>query len=79
MQKKFIKKPVMAAEEDDTRLEDLIDSLEDDFDYAISGLHMLDRSGSGNREAGIAIANDLNEKLQSIIANIGKTVGRGED
>lgn len=81
MSKKFTKYPIKAAQDDveDTRLEDIIDTLEDDFDYILSGLSMLDRTGGGNREAGIAIAQDLSDKLQEVIQNIGRTVGRSEE
>jgi hypothetical protein len=39
------KRPVRAAEEGDTRVEDLSSTLKDDFDYALDGFDKLVRSG----------------------------------
>lgn len=63
---------------EDTRLADIIDQLEDDFDYIISGLEKLDRDGRDARESGISVAMQLGEQLNSITAQIADIIG-GEE
>ncbi len=64
-----------AAADEDTRLRDMIDSLEDDFDYIVSGLEKLDRSDRDSRESAIAVATELHEQLNNIIASIADIIG----
>lgn len=71
-----MKRYVKAADEtEDRRLADMIDSLEDDFDYIISGLEKLDRDGKDSRDSGISIANQIHDQLNEITAQIADIIG----
>ncbi len=52
------------------QLEEMIGQIESDFDYALSGLEKLSRSGNADIESGIAIATELSGNIQDIIAQI---------
>jgi hypothetical protein len=74
-----MKRVIMSAEaSEDTRLKDMIDVIEDDFDYAVSGLEKLDRDGGPSRSSGIEVANELHAQLTDIIAQIADIIG-GEE
>ena len=66
---------VAAQENEDNRLADMIDKLEDDFDYIISGLEKLDRSDKSLRESGIQVASQISEQLDAITAQIADIIG----
>ena len=71
-----MKKQIIAAKEnEDTRLEDMLDVLEDDFDYILSGLDKLNREGRESREEGISIAQQLHESLDAITVQIADIIG----
>ncbi len=71
-----MKRYISSAEKsEDTRLADMIDQLEDDFDYIISGLEKLDRSGHEIRESGIELANVIGEQLNTITSQIADIIG----
>ena len=52
------------------QLSEMISQLDDDFEYALSGLEKLSRSGNADIESGIAIATELSGNIQDIIAQI---------
>lgn len=52
------------------QLEEMIGQIKSDFDYALSGLEKLSRSGNADIESGIAIATELSGSIQDIIAQI---------
>lgn len=70
-----MKRQIIAAEGEDTRLEDMMDVLEDDFDYIISGLDKLNRDGRESRADGISVAQELHESLDAIISRIADILG----
>jgi len=71
-----MKKYIRAAEEkEDTRLADIIDQLEDDFDYIIGGLEKLDRDGGESRQSGIQVAMEIGNQLNSITSQIADIIG----
>ena len=63
-------KPIKAAEGDDSKLVLALDGLKADFDYIISGLEMLDRSGAEAANNGLIIAEGLQATLQDVIGQI---------
>lgn len=67
---KLRKRSIMAAAEDDSKLAQLMDQLEDDFDYVIAGLEKLDRTGATESNQGLIIAESLSEALQSAVSQI---------
>ena len=52
------------------QLSEMISQLDDDFEYALSGLEKLSRSSNADIESGIAIATELSGSIQDIIAQI---------
>lgn len=76
--KKYLK-PVQAAEDSTVdRLDAAIDELNDDFDYIISGLEKLGRSGANGENDALVIAENLQASLNTIISEIADTVAEGE-
>lgn len=64
-------RPITAAEMDeDTRLKDTIDILEDDFSYAIAGLEKLGRGSKTDYDAALVAANGLQSALNQVISKI---------
>ena len=68
-------KPIKAADENvDTRLDDALSDLKDDFDYALSGLEKLGRDGANSSNDALAIAETLSNSIQSTIDQIAGAV-----
>lgn len=70
-----LQRNVSAADEStDTRLDDALDALKDDFDYAVSGLEKLGRDGANSTNDALAIVENLNANIQSVIDQIANAV-----
>lgn len=67
-------KSIQAAEDGNSKLQDTIEGLKDDFDYIISGLDKLDRSGAEASNNGLIIAEGLQSSLQEVIEKIAENV-----
>lgn len=65
---------ITAAESDESRLSAIIDELKDEFDYIISGLEKLDRSGSELGNNGLAIAESLMDTFMQIESDIASNI-----
>lgn len=67
---------ITAASEDKMSevLDNQIDSLKDDFDYAIDGLSKLSRMGANASNDAMAIAENFHNSLQTIINDIANKV-----
>lgn len=72
---KRFKRTITAADENpqSEALHDMISGLEDDFDYIISGLEKLDRSGESGMATGLA--SRLAELLDDVTIEIADTIG----
>lgn len=68
MKKKLNK--VTGAETVESRLSEIMPMLEDDFDYFMSGLDKLDRSGKDLSDSGYDIAQEFYEMLQEAISKV---------
>lgn len=62
---------ITSAAEDDSKLVVAMDDLKDDFDFIISGLEKLDRSGAEESNNGLVIAERLQSVFQDVISEIG--------
>lgn len=69
-------KRITAASEDkmSEALDNQIDSLKDDFDYAIDGLSKLSRMGFNASNDAMAIAENFHNALQTVINDIANKV-----
>lgn len=61
-----------AAEEKDTRLDDALSILKDDFDYCIAGVEKL--GADGKIEDALSVTDELNNGINNIINKIAKLV-----
>lgn len=63
---------IMSAEADEgnAKLQEMMTSLKDDFDFILSGLDKLDREGATEGNEGLMIAESLSDSLQNIVAEI---------
>ena len=61
-----------ATEEKDTRLDDALSILKDDFDYCIAGMEKL--GADGKTDDALSIANELSNGIGNIIKKIAKLV-----
>lgn len=68
--KKLIRQSITAAEEADTGLEDAIDELKANFDYAIDGFDKLARNGKEGQNK----ANQILLQLAEAVENANKQV-----
>lgn len=66
---KRLNRPITAAT-DDSKLIEMLDILKDDFDYVVSGLEKLDRTGASESNDGLIIAEKLADALQSAVSDI---------
>lgn len=76
--KKYLKSVQAADDSTVDRLASAIDELDDDFDYIISGLEKLGRSGANGENDALVIAENLQASLNTIISEIADTVAEGE-
>lgn len=63
-------KKIVAASEPDSKLDSVIDNLEDDFDYIISGLEKLQRIGIESEKQAVAIAEDFAHVVNNVVLEI---------
>lgn len=63
-----MKRYIRAASDTDSVLEEKMDSIKADFDYAMDGLDKLSRMGL--EKAALAIAEELHNSLLSIVESI---------
>lgn len=72
---KKMRRVVTAAEGDgNSKLQDMMDMLKDDFDYVLAGLEKLDRTGATESNQGLVIAEGLSDALQSAISQISENM-----
>ena len=71
--KRYVQK-ITAAAEGDSKLQMMIDQIEDDFDYLIAGLEKLDRDGATSSNEGLMIAEKFSQALQSAIEAVANQV-----
>lgn len=72
-----MKRIISAATEDkDTRLDDALSVLKDDFDYCVSGIEKL--GADGKTEDALSIATELNNGIGGIIRKIAKLVSSSD-
>lgn len=62
--------PVQGADEIDDKLEEMLTSLKDDFDYIIAGIEKLGRSGANTANDAKMISEDLEAIFQDTISTI---------
>lgn len=65
---------INAAAEDASKLQEAISDLKDDFDYILSGLDKLDRSGAEASNEGLIIAENLQSDFQDTISKIADNI-----
>lgn len=65
-------RPIRAAEEEDTRVADMTDSLKDDFDFALDGFDKMVRNGNVAEALSImtALSDAINTAIQDAAAQI---------
>lgn len=63
-----MKRVITAAAGDPNPLDDLLDKIDDDFDYAIGGIERLSREG--DNKAAMEQAQRLAQALESVISGI---------
>lgn len=72
---KRLRRYVRAADEgEDTRLDDMMDSLKADFDYFMDGLDKLARTSAADRSEALIIAEALSDRLQTSISEIAEKI-----
>lgn len=61
---------INAADEGSSKLADTLDALKEDFDFIISGLEKLDRSGAEASNDGLIIAERLSNDFADVVSEI---------
>lgn len=67
-----MKRMIVAAAGDKNPLDDLLDSIDDDYDYAVAGIEKLKREG--DNKAAMEQAQKLSQALQSVIDAISNEI-----
>ncbi|MBQ2856603.1 MAG: hypothetical protein IJE78_05635 [Bacteroidaceae bacterium] len=67
-----MKRMIVAAAGDENPLDDLLDSIDDDYDYAVAGIEKLKREG--DNKAAMEQAQKLSQALQSVIDAISNEI-----
>lgn len=65
-----MKRRVYSAENNDNIFDDALSNLKDDFDYAVSGLEKLGRSGANASQDALAIIENISNDLSASISDI---------
>lgn len=73
--KRVIKQSIMSATEDgNDALDEALSNLKDDFDYALSGIEKLGRSGAQSANDALVIAEKLSDAINNILSEIANSV-----
>ena len=67
---KKLSKVTSAESDGSSKLMETLDEIKDDFDYIISGLEKLDRSGAEASNSGLIIAEGIQSSFQDVIDEI---------
>lgn len=65
-----MKRRVYSAENNDNIFDDALSDLKDDFDYVVSGLEKLGRSGANASQDALAIIENISNDLSASISDI---------
>lgn len=65
-----MKRRVYSAENNDNIFDDALSNLKDDFDYVVSGLEKLGRSGANASQDALAIIENISNDLSASISDI---------
>lgn len=69
------RRPIRAAEGDkDNGLDDVMSNVSDDFDYLMSGIEKLVRSGPNAAQAAAALLENIQSSLDSFISQVADAV-----
>lgn len=72
---KKLRTTIKAADDGgNSKLLEAIDALKEDFDYIISGLEKLDRTGASESNEGLIIAENIQDNLQDAISQIASKI-----
>lgn len=69
-----MKRKIVAAEAADNGLDEALDNLKADFDYILSGLEKLGRSGANASNDALAIAETISNALTDFTSQIASAV-----
>ncbi len=69
-----MKRYIRAAAETDDTFDNQLSELKEDFDYILSGLEKLGRSGANATNAGKAIAENIQSSFSQFIDQIGNSI-----
>lgn len=69
-----MKRYIRAAAETDDTFDSQLSELKEDFDYILSGLEKLGRSGANATNAGKAIAENIQSSFTQFIDQIGNSI-----
>lgn len=63
-----MKRRIIAADEGDSKLKDMISDIKDDFDYILSGIERLDRTGSSGDA--LTLAETISNQFHTLVMDI---------
>ena len=63
-----MKRRIIAANDGDSKLQAMISDLKDDFDYILSGIERLDRTGSSGEA--LTLAEDMSSQFRMLVSDI---------
>lgn len=73
---KKYRKAIQAAEgQENDKLQMAMDGLKDDFDFFLSGLEKLERTGAEESNQALILSERLSDALQNVIAELSAQIG----
>lgn len=71
-----MKRRIIAATDGDSKLQDMISNLKDDFDYIVSGLATMERAGANSSNDALMIAEDIKSQFDGTISDIASKLSK---
>lgn len=71
-----MKRRIIAATDGDSKLQDMISNLKDDFDYIVSGLETMERAGANSSNDALMIAEDIKSQFDGTISDIASKLSK---
>ena len=73
-----MKRRIYSAENNDNIFDDALSDLKEDFDYVVSGLEKLGRSGANASQDALAIIENISNDLSASISDIADRISEQE-
>lgn len=71
-----MKKRIIAAEQNDNGIDEILSDLKDDFTYISDGIEKMNRMGGDSAKNALSIAVNFRDTLQTVISEIANEISK---